>query len=326
MKNEYHSDIEIKLKDIPEGRLLTERRSADGSLPAVSMKNLPGGKGKIVVFTVFPGTEIAFNQIRADRMTFHRGEKNHILRIDHCRGGCAVLNTKNGIPVCFGAGDILIHPPERPAESEIHFPFGYYDGLTVSVDMNAFGKTDILREADIDCTRICKKLCPENIPAAIPRENGIDKIFSAVYDPPGHIQIPYYKLKIQEILMFLGMTEPLKTHDSAEDGRTEIIREIHDMLMQNLDKRFTIEELSKKYLINTSSLKSVFRAVYGLPVSAYVKEHRIKKSMELLLKTDKSISEISNAVGYKTQSKFTQTFKDMTDITPTEYRRLYRGK
>ena len=81
----------------------------------------------------------------------------------------------------------------------------------------------------------------------------------------------------------------------------------------------SFEELSKQYLMNTTTLKSVFKAVYGMPIASYMKEYRMKLASNMLLQKDKSISEIAAAVGYKSQSKFTSAFRDIFQILPTAY-------
>lgn len=67
------------------------------------------------------------------------------------------------------------------------------------------------------------------------------------------------------------------------------MQEIHHQLTEHLDRRYTIEELSRQYLINTSSLKETFKGVYGMPIATYMKDYRIHKAMELLQHTDESI-------------------------------------
>ena len=121
--------------------------------------------------------------------------------------------------------------------------------------------------------------------------------------------------------------------DEEETGRSsgmsrqeELICTIHDQLTRHLDRRYTIEELSRQYLINTASLKKTFKEVYGLPIAAYMKEYRIQKAMELLEKTDESISVIAAKVGYETQGKFTNAFKDRVQMTPSCYRKQCRTK
>lgn len=101
----------------------------------------------------------------------------------------------------------------------------------------------------------------------------------------------------------------------------EIVREIHDHLLENIDQKTTIEELSKQYHINPTTLKAVFKSVYGTSLAAHMKEHRMEQAAKLLKETDISIAEVAQAVGYDSQSKFTAAFKTVFQILPSEYRR-----
>ena len=69
-------------------------------------------------------------------------------------------------------------------------------------------------------------------------------------------------------------------------------------------------------LLNTSTLKEVFKAVYGLPIATYMKEYRVRRAMELLRESGGSIAAIAAAVGYESQGKFTRAFKDVTQTAP----------
>ena len=89
--------------------------------------------------------------------------------------------------------------------------------------------------------------------------------------------------------------------------------------------------------MNTSTLKSVFKAVYGMPVASYVKEYRMKEARRLLVQTEEPVALIAQKVGYGTQSKFTQAFKKAqtcfrqntekhTEILQEEKHEPYRGE
>lgn len=106
--------------------------------------------------------------------------------------------------------------------------------------------------------------------------------------------------------------------------QVELVRSVHDFLVEHLGERYTIEELSKKYLLNTSTLKELFKAVYGQPIAAYMKEYRMERAKGLLRETEDSVAAIAQEVGYGTQGKFTQAFKEHTGALPTEYRRQFR--
>lgn len=124
--------------------------------------------------------------------------------------------------------------------------------------------------------------------------------------------------------MIENLVEISCPHNNKNSEQTELIKEIHNQLIQNLDKRYTIEELSKLYHINTSTLKSVFKSVYGLPIAAYMKEYRMKYAAGLIRKNSDSIADIAASVGYKSQSKFTTAFKDIMRLSPAAYRKKYQ--
>ena len=116
---------------------------------------------------------------------------------------------------------------------------------------------------------------------------------------------------------------------AAEQGQpqyreqVEIIRQIHKQLTENLDQRFTIESLAKQYPMNPTTLKTVFKSVYGTTIAAHIREHRMAEAARLLRETDRSIAEIAGCVGYDSQSKFSAAFKEAYQLLPKEYRKKY---
>ncbi len=105
----------------------------------------------------------------------------------------------------------------------------------------------------------------------------------------------------------------------------QIIRCVHDDLTQNLSQRVTIEELAKKYLMNTTTLKAVFKQVYGETIAAHMKQHRMEAAAALLLQTQEDIATVAQSVGYESQSRFTAAFKETYGQLPTEYRKRHEA-
>ncbi len=118
----------------------------------------------------------------------------------------------------------------------------------------------------------------------------------------------------------------LDAHTGGEGRCTaeqlETVRRVHELLTENLDRRYTIEELSRRFLINPSTLKESFKAVYGQSLAAHIREHRMELASGLLRDTGMSIAEIAERVGYENQSKFSAEFKKYTGKLPSEYRRF----
>lgn len=105
------------------------------------------------------------------------------------------------------------------------------------------------------------------------------------------------------------------------DEQISIVKKVHDYLTENLSQRITIDELSKNFGMNPTTLKTIFKDVYGNSLAAHIKEHRMEAAAELLVQTELSINEISSKVGYESQSKFTVVFKEFYGFTPVEYRK-----
>ena len=101
----------------------------------------------------------------------------------------------------------------------------------------------------------------------------------------------------------------------------ETVRHMHDELLLHPEQRPTIEELSRRCLMNPTTLKAVFKAVYGDSLAAHMKEHRLEKAAELLRHGDESVAEIAAAVGYDSASRFSAAFRERFHMLPTEYRR-----
>ena len=113
---------------------------------------------------------------------------------------------------------------------------------------------------------------------------------------------------------------PERTVD-FQASQESIIRHVHDELTANLSERVTIEELSHKYLMNTTTLKRVFKQVYGETIAAHIKKHRMEAAATRLRTTQDDVAAIAQAVGYESQSRFTAAFKETYGELPSEYRR-----
>lgn len=132
--------------------------------------------------------------------------------------------------------------------------------------------------------------------------------------------------KLMEITCPDFNSEHEKINENSEylENQVEIIKAVHDYLIRNLNHRITIEELSKEFGMNSTTLKTVFKDVYGTSIAAHIKEHRMEEAARLLLKNELNINEVASCVGYESQSKFSAVFKDAYKITPAEYKKNHR--
>ena len=326
MKQREPAHIAQQLQDVPGGGLTIVRNSTSSQeyvLLTGQFSAKTVGKGKIEAYHVFPGVDASYNLLSAPEITIHHAASSSVLELFYCRNGRVGWNMRGGTAVYLGAGDLTAHSSACCADSALMFPLGYAEGISVSIDLPVLdaNRPEILKESGLDLPTIQSTFCSET-PVAIPACPELEGIFAPLYSAPSFRRRAYLQLKIQELLLYLSDVEPEK-HALTQYGsqQTELIKEIHRQLTEHLDQRFTIEALSKQYLINTSTLKEVFKTVYGLPIATYMREYRMTQAMKLLRETSIPISEIADRVGYETQGKFSKAFKDVTQMLPTEYRR-----
>jgi len=135
----------------------------------------------------------------------------------------------------------------------------------------------------------------------------------------------YYRVSDDERGMLLHnavekITEIACPLESSDNSREEIVKRVHDHLLEHIGERITIDELSKRFHINPTTLKQAFREYYGDSIAAHVGEHRMERAAELLQSGELSVAEVAAAVGFMSQSRFAEAFKARYGTTPAEFK------
>lgn len=277
--------------------------------------------------SLFPGAELSYLSFRTDPFTLRHTHSamGHILQISYCKCGQMEWDMGDGKYIYLNPGDFSLHTLDVCAKSRVSFPTGRYSGLTICVDLQKASAhpPDLLTGTDLSCRTLREKFCPDGTVAFLAGNEQTERIFSAFYGQPDGLKLPYQRLKFLELLLYLAKPEtaPQKRLAACQPEQIEIIRKIHDRLIGQISERLTIGELSREYLMNPTTLKTVFKAVYGTSIAAHIKEHRMEQAARMLRETDMSIAEIAQAVGYDSQSRFTAAFKTSLGVLPREYRR-----
>jgi len=179
--------------------------------------------------------------------------------------------------------------------------------------------------AGVSGAQILARFCGENGFSVLSSAEQVGALLDPLYTLPERLLIPYAKLKFQELMLLLSvMDAPPVTQSAYQAEQIALIRRIHDQMMSDMSQRCTIEMLSQQYHINTSTLKSLFKTVYGQPLAAHMKEHRMEKAAELLRETELSIAAVAEAVGYDSAGKFSSAFRERYHLLPSEYRKAQK--
>lgn len=310
---------------IPKARGLSAAipRDSEGYCTVYKM-DCSDGLGLMTVYQVYPGIQLIYNDFEATSCEWDSIISGNVLEINHCREGREGSRLLSGTCLYLGEGDLSIHTMDNCAP-EMTFPLRHYRGIAVALNLTLVSEhpPEILSETGIDISAFKEKFCANGGCFIMRAKNEIEHIFSELYSVPDRLQRPYFKLKVQELLLFLSMVDVAeeKQREYYTSPQVEIVKQIHKRLISDLQERPTIEELSKEFLINMATLKSTFKGIYGQPIGTYMKEYRIRQAATLLRQTQATIAEIANKVGYENQSKFATAFRDVLKVAPAEYRK-----
>ena len=72
--------------------------------------------------------------------------------------------------------------------------------------------------------------------------------------------------------------------------------------------------------MNYSLFSFTFKQYTGTNFVNYLRNVRVGEAKKLLTETDMKVNEISKAVGYDHEKHFMKTFKNITGLTPSQYR------
>lgn len=98
------------------------------------------------------------------------------------------------------------------------------------------------------------------------------------------------------------------------------LRPVFEHIDANYSSPITLQEVATRVHMSKSSFMRFFKQVTGESFITYLNQFRVSCAQTLLKSTDKSISEISQEVGFCDQSYFGLLFRKLTGHTPREYK------
>ena len=106
----------------------------------------------------------------------------------------------------------------------------------------------------------------------------------------------------------------------------EDILQVQAWLQQHYNQPLNIETLAKQFDLSVRSLNRRFKEASQQTPKQYIQELRMDAAKELLRKTNLSIGDIANHVGYQDVSYFSELFKKKLGANPKSYRLSVRNK
>lgn len=284
------------------------------------------GAGEAVVrgYQVFPGIQVTYNRVcgRADGIAAPRPDG--ALVIDHCREGRMEWENEGGYTY-LSPGDISLQRTKENGSGPF-FPLGHYDGITVTLEMDCASRClgSIMEETPVHAADLAERYCAGCECAVLRARPGIEHIFSELYSVSEHLREGYLKLKVMELMLFLG-GEDLPAQAPVPPRRfplshVEAVKAAKEYLTEHTETHITVCALAEHCGISQTTLKTCFKGIFGESVYTFTRRYKMQRAALLLRQTDKNVMEIAGMLGYDNASKFAGAFRAVCGLSPKEYR------
>jgi len=236
---------------------------------------------------------------------------------------------------CSIAMDKTLYPVE--AGQLFLIPSGLYHYVSdVSSDLS---RATISIQIDSPSPRNCDTLAPQLFsplsPSApvlldVPKNGTLESILSQILAlSPSSGPVTREKLRAQSQLLVLELFDALTCTETANLPASTIPSAPQDFVIDEFfGQSFHLNNggplLAQQLNVSTRQLYRIIKQAYGMNYRDKLKEIRLEIALDFLSHTDKSISEISQLLGYSSSANFSAFIKNVTGKTPSQLRKEAR--
>jgi len=124
-------------------------------------------------------------------------------------------------------------------------------------------------------------------------------------------------LGIESLLYELALESPVE-----KGSGPQWISILYELLHDHWDQSLTLQEISLILQIHPVTVSKNFRKYFACSLSEYRRRLRVEKGLEMILGSEKPLTEIAGICNFADQSHFTRNFRNFTGMTPRELRKI----
>lgn len=129
----------------------------------------------------------------------------------------------------------------------------------------------------------------------------------------GHMPARHVRVFQPEGVAFRASTDMFDVDDDA-------VREALLFMQRHSEVPFKVGDVLKHVGISRSLLERKFRAALGRTPLVEIRRRRIEQAKQLLSDTGLPLKTVASRVGFSSNIRFTTVFRELTGVTPSEYR------
>lgn len=148
------------------------------------------------------------------------------------------------------------------------------------------------------------------------------QVLNELYAPQDDARRDYMAVLVDTLKthMIYGPGHMLEHHIPTSDFSAYRLHQVMNHVTRNLGEDHSVEMLASMVNLTPSHFCRVFKQATNLTPHRYVMKMRLEKARELLMQSNLSLAEISDLLGFNSQSHFTRAFRDFSGSPPGTWR------
>ncbi len=102
------------------------------------------------------------------------------------------------------------------------------------------------------------------------------------------------------------------------------MRQMMQHIISHIHDEISLSDLANEMFVSTSTLSRIFKKNTGMYFAEYIMRLRVRTSLGLLRNSDQNLTQIAMNCGFSTSAAFNRSFKKVTGMMPSEYRKKYK--
>lgn len=138
-------------------------------------------------------------------------------------------------------------------------------------------------------------------------------------DPLGYFSVMNFLSQIFEEIL----NEFEEDDDVPNREETQLFNEMLNFVHKHYADSLTVKDIADSAIINKNRCTALFKKYTNLSPIKYLNEYRLYTAKNMIVHTDRSISDISADVGYNQISHFIEQFRSSYGLSPLKYRQKF---
>ena len=137
-------------------------------------------------------------------------------------------------------------------------------------------------------------------------------------------EVMIVSLLLELIYAFYKEGRQIRSAHREKQNNYPLIEKAIRYIGEHYQEELSLGKIADEVSLSPIYFHNTFKASTGKTLREYVEDLRIKKAINLLVSTDKTLTEIAFESGFSSQSYFSFVFKRKKKMTPREYLKMLR--